>query len=439
MATRTIRRGTALAALLGAGLLLAGCGTGAGADAPTSVGGKPTGTLQFIVSSSDASDAGFRAVNAAFMKKYPDVKVTFTAIPNDNWAATSASRLAAGNVDLTLAGPTELPSYVPQDSEGDDARAADAGVYLDLSKEPFLHRLTPTILDRTRFKGKQYVVPTGASYYTGAYYNKTMFAKYHLSVPKTWDQFVAVCKTLRGKGVTPLGVSGKDTAQLSMIAAAQGQYPTAQAKQDFLRTLWTKHRGLTDPAAVRVLDRASAMWSYAEKNFAGVPYSALPAGFARGEYAMVPDGTWSSPTIAAAVGKKFDFGYLPIPTSDDAADNALLGGKVELTLAVPSHAKNRTAALAYLDFFTQPKNYRTFVKLSGFASAEPNIQPSAFLDSISQYTKTFSPAWDTVFVANPKAGAKATYPFDYVDVRPLGGKTPAQAAAVSEHDWAAAF
>jgi raffinose/stachyose/melibiose transport system substrate-binding protein len=181
------------------------------------------------------------------------------------------------------------------------------------------------------------------------------------------------------------------------------------------------------------------MYGYAEKNFAGVPYSALPSGFARGDFAMVPDGTWSSPTIAAAVGKKFGFGYMPIPTGVSATDNAQLGGKVELTLAVPAHTRNKTAALAYLDFFTDPANYKTFVQLSGFASAEPNIPASAFLNSISAYTKTFSPAWDTVFITNPKAGSKAAFPFDYVDVAPLGKDAPAQAAARAEKDWSAAF
>ncbi len=438
MPTRSLRHPLRFGALLSAGLLLAACGS-SGTGATGSTGGKPSGTLQFIVSSAPASDSAFRAVNAAFMKKYPDVKVKFTAIPNDDWAATSASRLAAGNVDLTLAGPVQLPSYVPQDSEGDDARAAEAGVYLDLSKQPFMKRLTPSILKKTEFKGKQYDVATGASYYTGAYYNKAIFAKYHLALPKTWSQFVALCRTLRSKGVTPLGMSGKDTSGLAMLASVQGLYPTAQDKDDLNRTLWTKHTGLTSPRAVQVLDRVSTMYGFAQKNFAGVPYSAIPSGFAHGDFAMVPDGTWSSPTIAAAVGKKFDFGYMPIPTGTTAADNALLGGKVELTLAVPAHAHNKTAALAYLDFFTQPQNYKTFVRLSGFASAEPNIPASAFLNSISRYTKTFSPAWDTVFIANPKAGSKAGFPFDYVDVAPVGGDTPQQAAAAAEKDWSAAF
>jgi raffinose/stachyose/melibiose transport system substrate-binding protein len=437
MPAQPFRRGLKLSAVLGAGLLLAACGSGG--DKAGSAGGKPSGTLQFIVSSAPDSDAAFQAVNAAFMKKYPDVKVKFTAIPNDNWAATSASRLAAGNVDLTLAGPQELPPYVPKDSEGDDARAAEAGVYLDLTKQPFMSRISPTILQKTSFHGKQYTVPTGASYYTGVFYNKSIFEKYQLAIPTTWDQFTALCDTLKSKGVTPLGISGKDTAGLAMLASVQGLYPTADAKANLNRTLWTAHTGLTDPQAVQVLQRVSTMYGYAEKNFSGVPYSALTSGFAKGDFAMLVDGTWSTNTVTEAVGKKFDVGYVPIPTSANAADNAVLGGKVELTLAVPAHTPNKTAALAYLDFFTQPANYKTFVQRSGFASAEPNVPASAFLDSIKSYTKTFSPAWDTVFIPNPKAGSKAAFPFDYPDVAPLGRATPEQAAAKAEKDWSAGF
>ncbi len=431
----SLRRAAGVVPLLVAALVLPGCGSST--PGGSSSGGKPSGTLQFIVSSADASDAAFKAINEGFMKKYPDVKVQFTAIPNDNWAQVSASRMAAGNVDLTLAGPKELPSFVPQDSKGDDARAAEAGVYLDLTDKPFMKRLTPSMLELTRYKGKQYVVPTGASYYTGLFYNQAIFDKYQLKLPTTWNDFVALCDTLKSKGVTPLGISGKDTAGLTMLASVQGLYPTADDKKNLNRDLWQKKTTLTDPKAVQVLQRVQTMYGFAEKNFTGVPYNAIPAGFAKGDYAMLVDGTWSTNTVTAAVGSAFKFGYFPIPTSDNAADNALLGGKWELTLAVPAKAKNRTAALAYLDFFTDPANYKKFVELSGFASAEPDIPASDFLNSISQYTKTFSPAWDTIWISNPKAGNKAAYPFDYPDVAPLGRSTPEQAAAAAQKDWAA--
>jgi hypothetical protein len=78
-------------------------------------------------------------------------------------------------------------------------------------------------------------------------------------------------------------------------------------------------------------------------------------------------------------------------------------------------------------------------KADRWIEAEPGIASSDFLKSLDSYTKTFSPAWDTVFVSNPKAGNAAAFPFNYVAVAPLGGSAPDQAAAESQKDWAAGF
>jgi raffinose/stachyose/melibiose transport system substrate-binding protein len=224
-----------------------------------------------------------------------------------------------------------------------------------------------------------------------------------------------------------------------MIAAVQGAYPTVADKDQLAEGLWKKQVSLTDPANVKVLQQVQQIYSWAEPNFAGVSYASVPAGFAAGQYAMTPDGTWDTPTIAAAVGSKFQYGYFPIPTSENPADNANLGGKVDLSLAVAAGTKNKTAALAYLSFFSQPQNYATYVKLSGTAPAEPNIPAGSFLTSIAKYTGTFSPAWDTIWIANSKSGAAASFPFNYPGIAPLGSGTAASAAQAAEKDWLAGF
>lgn len=434
---RTARRGlTALTAVAIIGVL-AGCAS-TPATGPTSA---PSGTLNIVVSSADASDAAFKAINTAFEAKYPKVNVKFSAIPNNNYTAAKSSRLTAGNVDILIAAPTTVPKYVTTDSASDDSRAADAGVFLDLSNEPFMKNFTPTLLKAIAYKGKQYTVPTGVSYYTGVYYNKTMFTKLGLTIPTTWNEFVTLCDTLKKQGIAPLGIGGKDSwpAGLTMISAVQGLYPTQGDKEALAQGLWQKTVKLTDSKPQSVLDRVKQMYDFAEPNFAGVSYAAVPAGFASGQYAMTPDGTWDQPVIEAAVGSKFSYGYFPIPTSDNAANNKYLGGKVDLRLAVASSTKNKAAALAYLGFFSDPKNYATFVKISGTAPAEQNIPTSAFLDSIKSYTSTFSPAWDTLWIANSKAGAAAVFPFNYPGIAPLGTGTAAAAANQSQSDWAAGF
>lgn len=430
---RRLLAGVVAAATIGA---LAACSGGGGASAD----GKPTGKLQFLVSSSDATDAGFRAVNDAFEKKYPDVDVVFSTVSNDNYPASKSSRLTASNLDLfVMKNFMESPSYA-KDAGTDDTRLAKAGGLVDLTDQAFLKQYTPSLLDAQVIDGKQYAVPTGVSYYTGVFYNKKIFADNGLKVPTTWSEFTAVVDALKAKGVTPFGLGGKDSwpAGLPMLASVASLYPTAADKQQLAKDLWTNKAKLTDPTEVKVLEQTEYVLKNAQQGAAGADYTSIPAGFAAGDFAMTVDGTWDQPTIDAAVGGAFDYGYFPFPGSDDAADNALLNGKTELQLAVPASAKNKTAALAWLSFFSEKKNYELFLSKSGFSSAQPDASTSEFLQSIADYTKSYEPAWDQVWFANNKAGQDAVFPFNYPALAPLGSSTPEQAAQAAQKAWSAA-
>lgn len=434
--TRSTRSVLAAIGTVGALVVLAGC---SGSTTPAESGGDVTGTLQVLVSSASASDTAFKEVNAAFMEKYPDVKVEFSAVPNENFPASRASRLTAGNVDVTLAAPREMPSYVKDAVIDDDTAAAEAGLFVDLTGQKFLENYTPSVLDQLRYKDKDYTVPTGLSYYTGVFYNKAIFEANGLDVPTTWSEFENVVTTLEGAGVTPLGIGGKDSwpAGLGMNAAVQGLYPTADDKAALAEDLWAGKASLAEGTQLEVLQRVQSLYDAAQKNFAGVGYDAIPSGFANGDFAMTVDGTWNQTTIDAAVGGAFDYGYFPLPVSDNADDNQFLGGKVELRMVAAANGPNKNAALAYLAFFSEPDVYAKFVTATGFAPAQPNIPASDFLKSIEPYTSTFSPAWDTVWRANPDAGQAAVFPFNYPAIAPLGGKNATDAANEAETAWQA--
>ena len=429
---RRLIAGAVAAATIGA---LAACSGGGGSS-----DGEPSGTLQLLVSSSDATDAGFRAVNDAFEKQYPKVDVVFSTVSNDNYPATKSSRLTAGNLDLfVVKGLMETPSYA-KDAATDDARLAKAGGLVDLTGESFLKHYTPTLLDAQAIGGKQYAVPTGVSYYTGVFYNKKIFADNGLEIPTTWSQFTAVVDALKAKGITAFGMGGKDSwpAGLPMLASVASLYPTADDKQQLAKDLWTNKAKLTDPTEVKVLQQTEYVLQNSQEGAAGADYTSIPSGFAAGDFAMTVDGTWDQPVIDAAVAKKFEYGYFPFPGSDEAKDNALLNGKTELQLAVPTSAKNKTAAMAWLKFFSDKKNYELFLQKSGFSSAQPGISTSAFLQSIGQYTKSYEPAWDQIWFANNKAGQDAVFPFNYPALTPLGSATPEQAAQAAQKAWSAA-
>lgn len=56
--------------------------------------------------------------------------------------------------------------------------------------------------------GKQYFLPT-SWYWWAVYYRPSVFEKFGLEVPKTWDEFTGVCDTLVANGVKPFTIGTK--------------------------------------------------------------------------------------------------------------------------------------------------------------------------------------------------------------------------------------
>ena len=62
--------------------------------------------------------------------------------------------------------------------------------------------------------GKIYAIPL---YFTteGIIYNQVLFQRYHLSKPKTYQEFISLCTKLKSSGVTPLAVGGTNSKSLN--------------------------------------------------------------------------------------------------------------------------------------------------------------------------------------------------------------------------------
>lgn len=442
MATKKLRRSTTFGRIIAAtatlGLVagLAACG---GDDSSDSAGA-PT-NVRILVSSADASDKAFNEVVDAFNAKFTEYNATLTSVPNDAYPTTKSAQLTAGEVDVFVVKTfREMPEYA-SDSKSDDVLLAEAGGLLDLTNEPFLKNYSESVLASQAIGGKQYAVPTGLSFVTGVYYNKNVFEDNGVAVPTTWSELQAAAETLKGASVTPFGIGGKESwpAGLVMNGVVGSLYPTAADKQAAVDGLWDKSVKLDEGTPLEVLEKTQWVFENAQNNFSGAGYDDIPAAFARGEFAMVPDGTWNQPAIAGAVGDAFDIGYFPFPASDNAADNAYVNGKIELQLAASSTTKNKEGTLAFLDFFSQKDVYTKFVATSGFTSAQPDIEQSEFLNSITDYTAQFEPVWESLWVANPNAGDAAAFPFNYPALAPLGSDSAEAAAAASADAWTKAF
>lgn len=80
-------------------------------------------------------------------------------------------------------------------------------------KEKLDQLFTKTARELIVLRDKPYGIPF-SYYHWGFYYRKSLFKKYNLSPPETWDAFLAVCEVLKSNGITPftIGTGDKWTA-----------------------------------------------------------------------------------------------------------------------------------------------------------------------------------------------------------------------------------
>ena len=166
--------------------------------------GKDVLTLEFFQQKSEeAAQVGYQNIIDKFNEQNPDIKIEMNTVPDAPTVLTS--RVASGDIPVIFTDfPTQLQFH----------QKVANGYVQDLSEQGFLKNVEQSALDMTKQEdGKYYALPFSRNY-MGVWYNMTIFKENNLEIPKTWEEFVSVCNTLKEKGVTPLGLHGKDPGRV---------------------------------------------------------------------------------------------------------------------------------------------------------------------------------------------------------------------------------
>ncbi|MBO0834659.1 MAG: extracellular solute-binding protein [Actinobacteria bacterium] len=431
------RRLAASAVLAAAALGAAACGSSgnqAAANAPV--------TLTILTHINPPTQQALATLNAAFHKKYPNITVSVDAVDTNNVQSVRNTRMTAKNLDITEVFPFQgaaNPSYVKGQPPNLWGQLISAGKFVNLKGQSFLKEWSPSALQTVgEAQGGTYAIPTGRDIVTGLYYNKAIFAQYHLSVPTTWNQLVSVVNTLKAHGVSPFIIGGKDgwTNGMPWIDLMQSLYPTVADKQALDKSLWTGTAAYTDPTNVQVMSELQTIFKNTTPGFAGVTNQQADGLFANGKAAMFPEGSWEAPSILAA-NPNVQMGYFPMPGSNNAAANDQWGGKYEIGWSILSSSPHRDAALKWMAFYSDPKNYGPFITTAGFIPAEPGISSSSFYNSLNITEQNFSLNYQNI--ATLPANASQQAGFDYMDLAPLGKDSPTKLAQLEQSAWTKAL
>jgi raffinose/stachyose/melibiose transport system substrate-binding protein len=247
----------------------------------------------------------------AFMKKYPNVKVV-----------VQGQAVAQHETDMEIAAqsgtlPTIFWVYnslaLPMAKNGD---------LLDLT--PILNSLHLTtdfnsnMLSGFRYGNVQYGLPYQVLV-TGFYYNKAIFARYHLSLPTTSAQLISVVKVLHSHGVVTIA-QGADNSSYSIWAflimldrfGYQNMYKAILAG----RASYDNPRFLKLYDYVQELQKAGAFPS----NTSTQSYFQAVQSFKSGKAAMLDSGVWQAGDIQSSpIAKQVGFWWGP--TFSDGVGN----------------------------------------------------------------------------------------------------------------------
>jgi raffinose/stachyose/melibiose transport system substrate-binding protein len=351
-------------------LVAAACGSGG-----SSGGASGSTTLKIITWVNPAAVQAIKQIDTEFMKKYPNIKVSLQTAVNVNgpYQTLLQQTVNSGSADIvtSVTQLQSLPLHPSRSNETPWQYWSTNGAFAPLDGQSFVSDYTSDALSAETYNGHVYGIVSG-EYQEGVFYDKSVFAKYHLSVPTTYNQFLAVCQALKSHGVQPLytalGNVGPVYLQFMYYEAmADLWYPKAPGG-NLSTALENGSIKWTDPSFVQAMNEEKTVAQYLEPNYTGVPWESMPGDFAKGKGAMLLDGSWDLSSVQQA-NPKMQVGFFPLPFSNTAADNQPFA-QDDLTFSVLNSSPNKTAAMKWLAFFSQSSSYAQYVSTTGISSSQ---------------------------------------------------------------------
>jgi multiple sugar transport system substrate-binding protein len=287
----------------------------------------------------------------AFMKQYPNVKVSVTPV---DWgqAVTKLQTAIAG-------GTTPDVSQMGTDMMGQfGANGTFDPVPADIDPSGFFQGAWDTNMVGGAAVGVPWYVETRLLYYRTDIAQKAGIT----TAPATWDDLKATAKAMKDKGGAKWGIS-----------------LGTKNWQEYFPFLWSNGGDVVDSSGKPALNSPQAVeaLTFYDSFFQeGLTPKSVPEGFditpafVKGDNPMFFSGPWHLGLIKDAGGAGFDSKWAIAPMPKKASATSFVGGS---NMVVFNASKNKEAAWAFVKFLTDPKTqalwYKTVTDLPAVQSA----------------------------------------------------------------------
>lgn len=345
------------ACMIGATLLtaaLTGCSGGKTADAPAS-SADPTTAAE--AASTDAASGGKVAIELfhqkpenvelyntlvnKFMEENPDIQVNVTLA--ESTTTTLISRVAAGNIP-------QLVSVFPWNASYKDMFRE--GLFMDLTDQDFMKRVTPSVLERCEVNGKQYSLPLTTNSF-GLYYNVDIFNELGLTIPKTMDEMWGVCDKLVEAGIQPFSFPDKKAVRINqqfdrmLIGCVDHDFYSKCDEQ-----INGSYNIKDDPNIRKYAETILKLREYGNPDSLGYDDEPAYEEFTSGKSAMYIDGSWAVTTFET-MNPDLNFNCTAIPAI--TTDDFWTCGTVDTAYSISADCtpEQQDACIRFLDFLVR--------------------------------------------------------------------------------------
>jgi raffinose/stachyose/melibiose transport system substrate-binding protein len=376
---------TATAAVLGSAALLLGVLTSAPASA--ALGTAPV-TLTVQYETTAAPEEKWKAMAKEFTKKYPNVKIEFTAITNEAKGGPNLQVLSsAGAPDIGL---IPLNSNVYTQLVKAKALVPLNGIF---AADNTVKRIGPPADTLKQADGNYYAAPHSVVFYNVLWTNPVALKKAGVTLPAdkhltNVTQLVQISKKCEKAGYAGLAMGGKTNFQASWMFdammpsavsdAALNNYINSYKADEKITAKWTDVGILKSLKALEQIAKGGVY----QKGYLGMDLDQATAYFTSGKSCMLLGGTWMPGGAFEADTKagtmKFTPGFAVLPS-------VVTGAKSTFTpyygdaFGVPTKSKNQEWALELLRYSVSDEGQRIGVlEASGNFPAVNTVPKSAY-------------------------------------------------------------
>jgi raffinose/stachyose/melibiose transport system substrate-binding protein len=277
--------------------------------------------------------AQMTALLAEYRKIKPNVEILFRPTQNTEYNATL--RLQFEN--------RTAPDLMYARSYATGQDLFNAGYFGDCSDIPGVkENFTASNLAPWQMAdGKMFAVPFAAVSH-GVYYNKTIFQREGLSVPQTWEDFLALCAALSSRGITPLanGVADEwDILECFFLGMLPNYIGGASERVKYE----TGAKRLNDADFTAAFQGMADVARFLPRGWESVTYNDSQALISTQQAVMFIDGSWNAGVYKDA---PFEWGVFAIPAP--RGKQTAICFHPDMAIAYNRNSPNTEAAKAFL-------------------------------------------------------------------------------------------